>query len=159
MHGRRCNTYFMNKKAFTLIEALVAVAIMAIGFAGVYALVKSSTNVLNDSIEREKLNFQTMEIIENLHADQSNILEYNGKDLSNCSSITMKKGMDQQLTKLKRWCEKMKGEVGDKRNQDKRRIRVEKKKIGAKYVYVVSVNIAGKSDKKTSFIKKVFNAK
>ncbi len=45
----------MNKQAFTLIEALVAVAIMAIGFAGVYGLVSTSNRVLSDSIDREKL--------------------------------------------------------------------------------------------------------
>ncbi len=148
----------MNKQAFTLIEALVSVAIMAIGFAGVYALVSTSNRVLSDSIDREKLNFQASEIIESLHGDQANILEYHNKDLSNCANIKTKKGMDDQLVRLKKWCEKVKGEVGDKRSQDRRRIRVEKKKVGQKYVYVVSIDLAGKDGKKTVFMKKVFNA-
>ena len=148
----------MNKQAFTLIEALVAVAIMAIGFAGVYGLVSASNRVLSDSIDREKLNFQAGEIIESLHADKTNILEYNGKDLSKCGALKVKKGMDDQLARLKKWCEKVKGEIGDKRNQDKRRIRVEKKQVGQKYVYVVSIDLSGKDSKKTVFMKKVFNA-
>ena len=65
-----------NKQAFTLIEALVSVAIMAIGFAGVYVLVSTSTAVLNDSIEREKLNYRAAEIIETLHSDQGQIESY-----------------------------------------------------------------------------------
>jgi type IV pilus assembly protein PilV len=81
----------MNKQAFTLIEALMSVAIMAIGFAGVYALVSTSSRVLSNSIDREKLNFQADEIIESLHADRANILEYNGKDLSKCASLKTKK--------------------------------------------------------------------
>ena len=148
----------MNKQAFTLIEALISVVIMAIGFAGVYGLVSTSNRVLSDSIDREKLNFQTSEIMESLQADQINILEYNNKDLSNCSALTIKKGLDGQLAKLKRWCEKLKGDIGDKRSNDKRRIRVEKKKVGQKYVYIVSVDLVGKNGKKTVLTKKVFNA-
>jgi type IV pilus assembly protein PilV len=147
-----------NKQAFTLIEALMSVAIMAIGFAGVYALVSTSSRVLSDSIDREKLNFQAAEIIESLHADQANILEYNGKDLSRCASLKTKKGKEDQLTRLKAWCQKLQGEVGDKRSQDKRRIRVVKKKVGQKYVYVVSIDLSGKDNKKTVFMKRVFNA-
>jgi len=148
----------MNKQAFTLIEALMSVAIMAIGFAGVYGLVSTSNRVLSDSIDREKLNFQAAEIIESLHADQANILEYNGKDLSKCSNLKTKKGKEDQLTRLKAWCQKLQGEVGDKRSQDKRRIRVVKKKVGQKHVYVVSIDLSGKDNKKTVFMKRVFNA-
>jgi len=136
----------------------MSVAIMTIGFAGVYGLVSTSNRVLSDSIDREKLNFQAAEIIESLHADQANILEYNGKDLSKCSNLKTKKGKEDQLTRLKAWCQKLQGEVGDKRSQDKRRIRVVKKKVGQKYVYVVSIDLSGKDNKKTVFMKRVFNA-
>ncbi len=147
-----------SKNAFTLIEALVSVAITAIGFAGVYALVSTSNLVMNDSIAREKLKFQNTEIIESLHADQENILEYNGKDLSSCNSIQTAKGKEDQLNNLKTWCEKLQGEVGDKRSQDKRIIRVVKQKVGQNYVYVVSIELSGKSDKKSVFMKRIFNA-
>jgi len=136
----------------------MSVAIMAIGFVGVYGLVSTSNQVLSDSIDREKLNFQAGEIIESLHGDQDNILEYNGKDLSKCSNLKTKKGMDDQLTRLKLWCQKLQGDIGDKRSQDRRRIRVEKKQVGTKYVYVVSIDLSGKDGKKTVFMKKVFNA-
>ena len=147
-----------SKNAFTLIEALVSVAITAIGFAGVYALVSTSNLVMNDSIAREKLKFQNTEIIESLHADQENILEYNGKDLSSCNSIKTSKDKEKQLKRLKAWCEKLQGEVGDKRSQDKRIIRVVKQKVGQNYVYVVSIELSGKSDKKSVFMKRIFNA-
>ena len=146
------------KKAFTLIESLVSVVLLAIGFAGVYSLTSTSNTILNDSIEREKLSFQASEIIESLHADQPNILEYNGKDLSQCNNIKVNKGKENQLTRLKAWCQKLQGELGDKRNQDKRLIRVVKTKVGSKNVYVVSIELSGKTDKKTVFMKRVFNA-
>ena len=53
-----------SKNAFTLIEALVSVVITAIGFAGVIALVSTSNEVMNKSIDKEKLKFQNTEIME-----------------------------------------------------------------------------------------------
>jgi hypothetical protein len=53
----------------------------------------------------------------------------------------------------------MRGEIGDKRTQDRRRIRVIKKQVGQKDVYVVSIDLSGKNNKRTVFMKKVLNAK
>ena len=152
----------MDKPAFTLIEALVSVAIMAIGFAGVYALVSTSTTVLNDAIEREKLNFQAVEMMETLHSDQGQIEGYahTNLDNSNCDAIQLKdakKGKTEQLKKLQIWCKKMSGEIGRKNSTDRRKIRVEKPKDGTK-ANVVSIELSGKNGK-TIYIKKVFNAK
>ena len=150
--------YKQSLSAFTLIESLVSVVIMAIAFAGVYQLVMSSNNVLYESIERQKLSFQAGEIIESLNADQSNILEYHGKDLAQCGNIKGNVGKTEQLNRLKLWCQKLKGELGEKRSQDKRLIRVVKTKVDDKSVYVVTVELSGKSDKKTVYVKRVFNA-
>jgi type IV pilus assembly protein PilV len=150
-----------NKQAFTLIEALVSVAIMAIGFAGVYVLVSTSTAVLNDSIEREKLNYRAAEIIETLHSDQGQIESYAHTNLDNsdCESIKLKdakKGKPKQLKKLQTWCKKMSSEVGRKNSADRRKIRVERPVDGAK-ANVVSIELSGRNGK-TIYIKKVFNA-
>ena len=85
---------------------------------------------MNDTIDKEKLKFQNTEILEALNADQANIMDYNGKDLSNCTQITVAVNKDEQLKSLQKWCNKLQGEVGSKRSQDKRIIRVEKKKVG-----------------------------
>ena len=146
-----------SKNAFTLIEALVSVAITAIGFAGVIALVSTSNEVMNKSIDKEKLKFQNTEIMEVLNGDQANIMEYNGKDLSQCSSLTANKGKEDQLERLKNWCNKLEGEVGTKRTTDKRIIRVEKKLVQGNYVYIVSLEMSGKDDKSV-FMKRVMYA-
>ena len=150
------------KNAFTLIEALLSVAITAIGFAGVYGLVETSNMVTSDSIDKEKLKYQNTEILESLNADQANIMEYHGKDLSNCASLTTSTGMDEQLERLKNWCNKIQGEVGDKRSQDKRIIRVERRLVGVapnqNAVFIVSLELNAKSDKKSVFMKRVFYA-
>ena len=146
-----------SKNAFTLIEALVSVAITAIGFAGVIALVSTSNEVMNKSIDKEKLKFQNTEIMEVLNGDQANIMEYNGKDLSQCSSLTVNTDKEDQLARLKNWCNKLEGEVGTKRTTDKRIIRVEKKLVQGNYVYIVSLEMSGKDDKSV-FMKRVMYA-
>jgi len=145
------------KNAFTLIEALISVAITAIGFAGVIAMVSTSNIVMSKSIDKEKLKFQNTEILEVLSSDQANIMEYNGKDLSNCSNLTINVGKDAQLKELINWCNKIKGEVGEKRTIDKRTIRVEKKLVKGSHVYIVSVELSGKDDKSV-FMKRVMYA-
>ena len=118
--------------------------------------------VTSDSIDKEKLKYQNTEILESLNADQANIMEYHGKDLSNCASLTTSTGMDEQLERLKNWCNKIQGEVGDKRSQDKRIIRVERRLVGVapnqNAVFIVSLELNAKSDKKSVFMKRVFYA-
>ena len=85
-------------------------------------------------------------------------MEYHNKDLSQCGDIKVNEGKTDQLNKLKLWCQKLQGELGEKRAQDKRLIRAVKTKAGDKNVYVVTVELSGKSDKKTVYVKRVFNA-
>ena len=146
-----------SKNAFTLIEALVSVAITAIGFAGVIALVSTSNDVMSKSYDKEKLKFQNTEIMEVLNGDKANIMEYNGKDLSQCADLVTSEGKEEQLARLKNWCNKLEGEVGTKRTTDKRIIRVEKKLVQGNYVYIVSLEMSGKDDKSV-FMKRVMYA-
>ena len=147
-----------SKNAFTLIEALVSVAITAIGFAGVIALVSTSNDVMSKSYDKEKLKFQNTEIMEVLNGDQANIMEYNGKDLSQCTDLVTSEGMEQQLARLQNWCNKIQGEVGSKRTQDSRIIRVERRVIGDEAIFIVSLEMSGKNDKSV-FMKRVIYEK
>ena len=147
-----------SKNAFTLIEALVSVAITAIGFAGVIALVSTSNDVMSKSYDKEKLKFQNTEIMEVLNGDQANIMEYNGKDLSQCADLVTSEGKEEQLASLQNWCNKIQGEVGSKRTQDSRIIRVERRVIGDEAVFIVSLEMSGKNDKSV-FMKRVIYEK
>ena len=147
-----------SKNAFTLIEALVSVAITAIGFAGVIALVSTSNDVMSKSYDKEKLKFQNIEIMETLNSDQANIMEYNGKDLSQCTDLVTSEGKEEQLARLQNWCNKIQGEVGSKRTQDSRIIRVERRVIGDEAVFIVSLEMSGKNDKSV-FMKRIIYEK
>jgi len=149
-----------NKPAFTLVEALISVVLMAIGFAGVYSLVTTSNRIFHETIERQKLNFQANAIVETLQADRAQIEEYSSKDLTRCDRLGGGSGKSKHLESMKRWCEKLNGDVGGKKSfSDKRFIGVEKKKDGlGNDIYIATVELSGK-DGKTVYVKRVFYAK
>jgi len=160
MLGRTSKPSNMNnpKNAFTLIEALISVALTAIGFAGVYALVGTSSLVISNSLDREKLRFQNSEIMETISSDLTNAMVYNGVDLSNCNAINLPAGNDTQAERLINWCNKMEGEVGTKRSSDTRIIRVERRAVGSNFVNIVSLELNAKTDRKSVYLKRVFYA-
>jgi len=147
-----------NKPAFTLVEALISVVLMTIGFAGVYSLVTTSSRIMHETIERQKLNFQANEIIETLQADRKQIEEYSSKDLTRCDRLGGS-GKSKHLESMKRWCEKINGDVGSKKSySDKRFIGVEKKKDSlGNDIYIATIELSGK-DGKTVYVKRVFYA-
>ena len=147
-----------NEQGFTLIEVLVSVAILAIGFVAVIALVSVSDRTLQNSVDRAQLNSQASEIIETLHSDQSNIAEYNNKNIGKCDSLSTPKGKTVQHDRLKKWCERVKGESGETASRDKRMVRVTKKNIGQREVNIVTVELTSKDGKNSVFTKRVFNA-
>ena len=148
-----------SKNAFTLIEALISVAITAIGFAGVYGLVATSNVIMSETIAKEKLKFQNSEIIESLSADKANILEYNDQTLglTTCQLIQTGNGMDAQRNRLMNWCQKVNGQVGNMRGNSTRRIQVVEQARGQNSFFVVSLEMSGKSDKAV-YMKRVFYA-
>ena len=147
-----------HERGFTLIEVLVSIVIMMIGFVGVVGLVAVSDRTLQNSSDRAELNSLANDIIESVHSDQSNIAEYVNKKLGNCSSLSTSKGKTEQLKRLKRWCERMKGEAGETRSKDIRVIRVTKKKVGTKEVNILTIELTSRDGKNTIFTKRVFNA-
>ena len=151
----------MNKNAFTLIEALVAVAILTIGFAGVYSLVLSSLQALEKSVDREKLAFQSTEMIESMEYDKNNITSYQTENLVDCENIKPLQGKEKQMNLIKGWCKKMASEVGSVRQNKNRKISVEKKNsiIGDGEVYVLTIDISGKEEEGNNiYIRKVVHA-
>jgi prepilin-type N-terminal cleavage/methylation domain-containing protein len=146
-----------NKSAFTLVEVLVSVVILAIGFAGVYSLVATSNRVMNDSLDKEKSNYHASEIIETLHSENKNLATiasfYEERDfVTSCDDMTLTTSDSEHLDRLKVWCKKM----GERTTGD-RKIRVVRKTIDGRDVYVVLIKLSGKLDKNTVVIKRVFN--
>lgn len=61
---------------FTLVEALVSVAIISIGFAGLYATVSASMEALNNSTTRGQLDYLAARVLDDVETDIANISAY-----------------------------------------------------------------------------------
>ena len=145
---------------FTLVEVLASVAIMAVGIAAVFGFVNMTDNILNKSLQREQLNIVATDIVEIVHSDKANIMEYAGKDLCSCSGLITGPGKGNQQTRLKRWCAHMNAPdyFPEVTGNDVRKIRAIPKTLGAKNVHVLTVELTSNDGKTAIFPKRVFDA-
>ena len=72
-----------NQSGISMIESLIAAAIIGIGFVAIYSLSITSTNILMSSIDREKGNMIANAVFEDLITDSNNLLSYNNMDFKN----------------------------------------------------------------------------
>ncbi len=68
--------YSSGEEGFTLIEALVSVAILSIGFAGLYSSIGTSMNALNNSNVRGQLDYFAQTVLDDVTNDADHIHEY-----------------------------------------------------------------------------------
>lgn len=64
------------ERGFTLVEALISVAILSIGFAGLYSTLGASMRTLENSNTRGQLDYFSQTVLNDLSADISNIEHY-----------------------------------------------------------------------------------
>lgn len=149
-----------NQQGFTLIESLVSVAFISIGFVGVLGLVNVSNDMLHNSIERERLNQESNAIMETLTSDVASLEFYKNKDLGNCGALAKnnKKGKEVQHQRVIQWCKKVEGRMGIAHSKDIRTIHVNKKTISGKDVYFVAVELTSRDGKNSSSVMRAFNA-
>jgi|TARA_B100000959_G_scaffold282393_1_gene348681 hypothetical protein len=142
-----------NQHGISLIEALVAAVIIGIGFAAVYGLATTSTNMLMSSIDREKGNMIAGTIFEDLITDVPNLLSYHNMDFRTIGS-----GNSAHMVKKTKWAGIAFKRFGTPQSNDKRKINVVKRTIDGKDVFIVTINLATRGGKSKNQFKKVFNA-
>ena len=121
------------QKGFSLLEALISVAILAIGFAGVYAMVLAAGFFSNAALEREEMRNVSNEIFDIFFMDPTRLKgkEFNstmGKiiSLNDCTKfMPIEEGEIEKKNLELRWCERLDSRVGIIGNQGLREIRIE----------------------------------
>lgn len=75
---------------FSLVEAMVSVAIISIGFAGLYATVSASMDALNKSTTRGQLDYLATRVLDDIETDIANISAYfNGAEGASAAPIDL----------------------------------------------------------------------
>ena len=106
MNKQKSGTYEKNNnKGITLLEALVAVVIVAIGFLSVYQLSSYAVNSIDGSIDRNKVNFLSEMMAEDMLADPANIQNYQFSDACSFNNIS---GSELYKLRQNKWKERFK---------------------------------------------------
>ena len=140
-------------------EALVAVVVFILGFAGIYMMSTLSNRAMISSIERDKLNMVSAMVIESMTIDTDNIATY---DNTNCYESSS--GSSLKDRNRKKWAEKYKKIIeardssGNVINQDKEGeedCKVEVKEINDEDAYMITIIMIRKDGKKIQISKRI----
>ena len=148
-----------NEAGFSILEALVAVAVFILGFAGIYMMSTLSNRAMISSIERDKLNMVAAMVIESMTIDTDNIATY---DNTNCYESSS--GSSLKDRNRKKWAEKYKKIIeardssGKVINQDKEGeedCKVEVKEIKDENAHMITIIMIRKDGKKIQISKRI----
>jgi Tfp pilus assembly protein PilV len=148
-----------NESGLSILEALVAVVVFILGFAGIYMMSTLSNRAMISSIERDKLNMVSAMVIESMTIDTDNIATY---DNTNCYESSS--GSSLKDRNRKKWAEKYKKIIeardssGNVINQDKEGeedCKVEVKEINDEDAYMITIIMIRKDGKKIQISKRI----
>lgn len=136
-----------NNKGITLLEALVAVVIVAIGFLSVYQLSSYAVNSIDGSIDRNKINFLSEMMAEDMLADPTNIQNYQFSDACSFNDVS---GSELYKLRQNKWKERFKNQFPKtqcKSNDEKKTILVDKTNT-----FVARINLANRDGKQKKYL-------
>lgn len=142
-----------NQSGVSMLEAMIAAAVIGIGFMAIYTLSITSTKILMSSIDREKGNMIANTIFEDLITDIPNLLAYHNMDFTVAGQ-----GSTSHKIKKTKWATIASKHFGNPQTKDKRDIKVIKKSVAGKDIYVITIDLATRGGKAKNQFKRVFNA-
>ena len=93
-------------KGISIIEALVCLVIIGIGFVAMLQLSSFSINAMDRSMEKNKLNFLSEMVLEDMIGDPNNVSNYSGFIQNTCNYST-KGGTDLHRNNKDKWRNKL----------------------------------------------------
>ena len=95
-----------NIKGVSILESLVCIVIIGIGFIAMLQLSSYSINAMDRSLEKNKLNFLSEMVLEDMIGDIDNVSNYSGFNQSGCS-YSAKGGSDLYKKNKDKWRNKL----------------------------------------------------
>ena len=95
-----------NIKGISIIESLVCLVIIGIGFVAMLQLSSFSINAMDRSIEKNKLNFLSTMVLEDMIGDPDNASDYGGFNQTSCNYSTQG-GTELHKKKKDKWRNKL----------------------------------------------------
>lgn len=148
MAGHRLNSSgIILQRGMTLLESLVAVALIGISFVGLQAFYVVAQRSLAGSATRVQLNLAAEGIMEDITLDRANVASYNGISLNNCVALNSKPRV---------WCERLNAKVGTPAvgSQEFRRIQVVRETGAGPNTWVVTVEFSTQGGRNHAVIRR-----
>ena len=108
---------------FSLIEAMIAMLITAISFAGIFTLTAYSSTTLKNAVDRQKLQLIANQMFEIINSDYASVDNYNNMDFTTCNAPTGGQTQAYHQNRYK-WCRMINDTVGTPSAGDVRKINV-----------------------------------
>ena len=133
---------------FSIIEALTAVVLFALGIIVINVMVTGSNRIIENSVTRDELNLATSMILEDITRNALNIKDY-GIEASEYDCKLTNNGTGLHNKDKKRWSEKIKSKFGKSKKPDPQKciVKAEKKTMGNKDVLIVTIEIIDSNGK------------
>lgn len=123
------------EKGFSLIESMIATAIVGIGFVGVYSLVVLSEQFTKWAIARQKLQMHANQMLEVIDGDIANIDSYaTTTAISTCTNPSP--ATTTHLVRKYEWCTRLTAELGAAGVTDVRSITITTPSVGKRDVII-----------------------
>ena len=151
-----------NEEGISILEALVAVIIFILGFAGIYMMSTLSNRAMISSIERDKLNMVSAMVIESMTIDTANIANYDNTNC--CDDYESSSGLSLKDRNRKKWSEKYKkiieardssGNVISDAKEGSEDCKVEVKEIQNENAHMITIIMTRKNGKKIQLSKRI----
>ena len=95
-----------NIKGISILESLICLVIIGIGFVAMLQLSSFSINAMDRSMEKNKLNFLSEMVLEDMIGDPNNVSNYSGFNQSSCN-YSAKGGSDLHKKNKDKWRNKL----------------------------------------------------
>lgn len=122
-----------SSKGFSLVEAMVATAIVGIGFTGLLSIIATSEQFMSRSIKSQKAQMIANQMLEIIETDLTNIDSY-AMTLTTCNPPATASQWD---TRGYEWCVRLQDELGPAGTTNTRSITLSTLADGRRVVHIV----------------------
>ena len=140
------------RDGFTLIEAVVSIAIVSIGFVGIYSVFVVAEKSLAKTFEKNRLILTASSMIEDIGSDQININDFRDMNLDRTDDLYDDLEKERRLNKIREKWKKRLGRAKHK-NTDKAPVKLKDFSVeeGEGDQNLLTVEMEGKQDVEVTF--------
>ena len=141
-----------SRDGFTLIEAVVSIAIVSIGFVGIYSVFVVAEKSFAKTFEKNRLILTASSMIEDIGSDQININDFRDMNLDRTDDLYDDLEKERRLNKIREKWKKRLGRAKHK-NTDKAPVKLKDFSVeeGEDDQNLLTVEMEGKQDVEVTF--------